>query len=484
MFNEIDFTKIDLTGQPPADETKRQYYFMGKIRELLARESAVLGRPVTYCLQTFGCQMNEKQSEVVAGIMDEMGFSRKESEDADIVIYNTCTVRENANLKVYGRLGKLHNLKKHNPDMKIILFGCMMQEQHVVDKIRKDYPFVDLVFGTHNIFRFAELFYEMKNRDSQLVEIWEGTEQIVEELPTERNYSFKSGVNIMFGCNNFCSYCIVPYVRGRERSREPEAIVNEVKSLVADGVTEVMLLGQNVNSYGKTLENPVSFAQLLQMVEAVPGLKRIRFMTSHPKDLSDELIEYMGKSKKVCHHLHLPMQSGSSRILKLMNRRYDKDKYLELVQKIRGAVPDISLTTDIIVGFPGETEEDFLETLDVVDKSDFDTAFTFIYSKRSGTPAAKMEDQVPEDVVKDRFDRLLSLVQEKGRMVSSRFQGTVQEVLVETESKEKGIFTGRTQYNLLVHFPGTSDMLGKYIQVRLDTCKGFYYLGTAVTEQE
>lgn len=484
MFNEIDFTKIDLTGQPPTDETKRQYYFMGKIRELLARESAVLGRPVTYCLQTFGCQMNEKQSEVVAGIMDEMGFSRKESEDADIVIYNTCTVRENANLKVYGRLGKLHNLKKHNPDMKIILFGCMMQEQHVVDKIRKDYPFVDLVFGTHNIFRFAELFYEMKNRDSQLVEIWEGTEQIVEELPTERNYSFKSGVNIMFGCNNFCSYCIVPYVRGRERSREPEAIVNEVKSLVADGVTEVMLLGQNVNSYGKTLEHPITFAQLLQMVEAVPGLKRIRFMTSHPKDLSDELIEYMGKSKKVCHHLHLPMQSGSSRILKLMNRRYDKDKYLELVQKIRGAVPDISLTTDIIVGFPGETEEDFLETLDVVDKSDFDTAFTFIYSKRSGTPAAKMEDQVPEDVVKDRFDRLLSLVQEKGRMVSSRFQGTVQEVLVETESKEKGIFTGRTQYNLLVHFPGTSDMLGKYIQVRLDTCKGFYYLGTAVTEQE
>ena len=484
MFNEIDFTKIDLTGQPPVDETKRQYYFMGKIRELLARESAVLGRPVTYCLQTFGCQMNEKQSEVVAGIMDEMGFDRKESEDADIVIYNTCTVRENANLKVYGRLGKLHNLKKHNPDMKIILFGCMMQEQHVVDKIRKDYPFVDLVFGTHNIFRFAELFYEMKNRDSQLVEIWEGTEQIVEELPTERNYSFKSGVNIMFGCNNFCSYCIVPYVRGRERSREPEAIVNEVKSLVADGVTEVMLLGQNVNSYGKTLEHPITFAQLLQMVEAVPGLKRIRFMTSHPKDLSDELIEYMGKSKKVCHHLHLPMQSGSSRILKLMNRRYDKEKYLELVQKIREAVPDISLTTDIIVGFPGETEEDFLETLDVVDKSDFDTAFTFIYSKRSGTPAAKMEDQVPEDVVKDRFDRLLSLVQEKGRMVSSRFQGTVQEVLVETESKEKGIFTGRTQYNLLVHFPGTSDMLGKYIQVRLDTCKGFYYLGTAVTEQE
>ena len=248
----------------------------------------------------------------------------------------------------------------------------------------------------------------------------------------------------MFGCNNFCSYCIVPYVRGREKSREPEAIVEEIKALVADGVTEVMLLGQNVNSYGKTLEHPVTFAQLLKQVEAIEGLKRIRFMTSHPKDLSDELIQTMAESKKVCHHLHLPMQSGSSRILKIMNRRYDKEKYLELVSKIRKAVPDISLTTDIIVGFPGETEEDFQDTLDVVEKCDFDSAFTFIYSKRSGTPAAKMENQVPEDVVKDRFDRLLALVQEKGRKASSRFEGTVQEILVEEESKEKGIFTGRT----------------------------------------
>ena len=301
-------------------------------------------------------------------------------------------------------------------------------------------------------------------------------------MPADRKYSFKTGVNIMFGCNNFCSYCIVPYVRGREKSREPEAILQEIRELVADGVTEVMLLGQNVNSYGKTLENPITFAQLLQQVEEIEGLKRIRFMTSHPKDLSDELIETMAKSKKVCHHLHLPMQSGSSRILKIMNRRYDKEKYLELVQKIRTAIPDISLTTDIIVGFPGETEEDFQDTLDVVDKCDFDTAFTFIYSKRSGTPAAKMENQIPEDVVKDRFDRLLSLVQEKGRQASSRFQGTVQEILVGEESKEKGIYTGRTEYNLLVHFPGCRDLLGKYVKVRLDTCKGFYYFGTLVEE--
>ena len=441
MFNEIDFSKIDTSITPPQDDTERQYYYMAKLAEMVALRERELGRRITYCLQTFGCQMNEKQSEVVAGIMDEIGFKRQETEDADVVIYNTCTVRENANLKVYGRLGKLHSLKKSNPDMKIALFGCMMQEKQVVDKIQKDYPFVNLVFGTHNIFKFAELFYEMENRDSQLIDIWEGTDKIVEELPTERNYSFKSGVNIMFGCNNFCSYCIVPYVRGRERSREPEAIVKEIEALVADGVTEVMLLGQNVNSYGKTLKDPVTFAQLLEKVEQIEGLKRIRFMTSHPKDLSDELIEYMSKSRKVCHHLHLPMQSGSSRILKIMNRHYDKEKYLGLVEKIRTAVPDISLTTDIIVGFPGETEEDFQETLDVVEKSDFDTAFTFIYSKRSGTPAAKMEDQVPEDVVKDRFDRLLKLVQEKGREVSSRFQGEVQEVLVDTESKEKGIFT-------------------------------------------
>ena len=480
MFNEIDFSKIDTSITPPQDDTERQYYYMAKLAEMVALRERELGRRITYCLQTFGCQMNEKQSEVVAGIMDEIGFKRQETEDADVVIYNTCTVRENANLKVYGRLGKLHSLKKSNPDMKIALFGCMMQEKQVVDKIQKDYPFVNLVFGTHNIFKFAELFYEMENRDSQLIDIWEGTDKIVEELPTERNYSFKSGVNIMFGCNNFCSYCIVPYVRGRERSREPEAIVKEIEALVADGVTEVMLLGQNVNSYGKTLKDPVTFAQLLEKVEQIEGLKRIRFMTSHPKDLSDELIEYMSKSRKVCHHLHLPMQSGSSRILKIMNRHYDKEKYLGLVEKIRTAVPDISLTTDIIVGFPGETEEDFQETLDVVEKSDFDTAFTFIYSKRSGTPAAKMEDQVPEDVVKDRFDRLLALVQEKGRKESSRFEGTVQEILVEEESKEKGIFTGRTEYNLLVHFPGCKDLIGKYVKVKLDTCKGFYYFGSLV----
>ena len=460
------------------DETARQKEFIELARTLTDQKSNLLGRPLTYCLTTFGCQMNEKQSEAVAGIMDEIGYHRQDNEEADVVIYNTCTVRENANLKVYGRLGHLHSLKDHNKDMKIILFGCMMQEQHVVDKIKKSYPFVNLVFGTHNIFKYAELFYNMLQSDHQVVDIWEGTDQIVEDLPTERNYTFKSGVNIMFGCNNFCSYCIVPYVRGRERSRQPEAIVKEVERLVADGVSEVMLLGQNVNSYGKTLEEPVTFSQLLQMLEKVEGLKRIRFMTSHPKDLSDELIETMANSKKICHHLHLPLQSGSSRVLKEMNRCYDKEKYLNLVDKIRTAIPDISLTTDIIVGFPGETEEDFQETLDVVSRCGYDTAFTFLYSKRSGTPAAEKAEQIPEDVAKERFNRLLALVQQEGRKRSSRFQGTVQEVLVEEESKEKGIFTGRTEYNLLVHFPGSADLLGKYVNVKLEECRGFYYLGT------
>ena len=461
-------------------ESKVQLEYISKCTDLVKEK---YDRQPCFFIQNAGCQMNSLQTDTVAGIVKRMGYKEVEKEEnADVVIYNTCTVRENANLKIYGHLGHLKSIKRHKPDMKIVLFGCMMQEPEVIEKIHKDYSFVDLVFGTHNFHKFPELFYRSLNTEGQIIDVWKESDEIVEGMPSDRKYSFKTGVNIMFRCNNFCSYCIVPYVRGREKSREPEDIIEEIKGLVADGVTEVMLLGQNVNSYGKTLEHPVTFARLLQRVEEIEGLKRIRFMTSHPKDLSDELIETMAKSKKVCHHLHLPMQSGSSRILKIMNRRYDKEKYLELVEKIRKAVPDISLTTDIIVGFPGETEEDFQDTLDVVEKSCFDTAFTFIYSKRSGTPAAKMENQVPEDVVKDRFDRLLSLVQEKGREASSRFEGTVQEILVEEESKEKGIFTGRTQYNLLVHFPGCQDMLGKYVKVKLDTCKGFYYMGTLAEE--
>lgn len=459
-------------------ESKIQAEYITKCSELIREKYT---QAPSFFIQNAGCQMNSLQTETVAGIMKQIGYQEVDKEEyADVVIYNTCTVRENANQKIYGHLGHLKSIKKHKPEMKIVLFGCMMQEPEVIDKIRKDYGFVDLVFGTHNFHKFPELFFRSLNTNGQIIDIWKESDEIVEGMPADRKYSFKTGVNIMYGCNNFCSYCIVPYVRGREKSREPEDILREIKDLVADGVTEVMLLGQNVNSYGKTLEHPVTFASLLQQIEQIEGLRRIRFMTSHPKDLSDELIEVMAKSNKICHHLHLPMQSGSSRILKIMNRRYDKEKYLELVSKIRQAIPDISLTTDIIVGFPGETEEDFQDTLDVVNQVGFDTAFTFIYSKRTGTPAARMENQIPEDVVKDRFDRLLALVQEKGREASSRFLGTVQEILVEEESKEKGIYTGRTQYNLLVHFPGCKDLIGKYVKVKLDTCKGFYYFGSLV----
>ena len=484
VFNtEIDklIDSMDLTKEPPIKEPERQYWFMKKARQLVQEKEKELGRPLTACTVTFGCQMNSRDSEKLAGVLERIGYVETEDENADFVIYNTCTVRENANQRVYGRLGYLHSLKKKNPHMMIALCGCMMQEPQVVEKLKKSYSFVNLIFGTHNIYKFAELVVSALLSDRMVIDIWKDTDKIVEDLPVERKYPFKSGVNIMFGCNNFCSYCIVPYVRGRERSRNPKDIILEIERLVADGVVEVMLLGQNVNSYGKNLEEPMTFAQLLQEVEKIEGLERIRFMTSHPKDLSDELIEVMKNSKKICRHIHLPLQSGSSRILKLMNRRYDKEKYLDLVRKIREAMPDISLTTDIIVGFPGETEEDFLETMDVVEKVRYDSAFTFIYSKRTGTPAAVMEDQVPEDVVKDRFDRLLKKVQEIGREMSSRDTGTVQEVLVEEQnSQDPHLVTGRLSNNLLVHFPGDVSLIGQLCKVELLECRGFYYMGRKV----
>ena len=482
MFNEINLDKIDLNSAPPADEPQRQYYFIERAKRDLAKLSAKAGRPLTFCVTTFGCQMNARDSEKLVGILEQVGYVEEPEEGkADFVIYNTCTVRENANQRVYGRLGQLGRAKKKNPYMMIGLCGCMMQEPHVVEKLKKSYRFVDLIFGTHNIYKFAELLATRLESDRMVIDIWKDTDKIVEDLPVERKYSFKSGVNIMFGCNNFCSYCIVPYVRGRERSRDPKAIIREIERLVADGVVEVMLLGQNVNSYGKNLEEPMTFAQLLKEIEKIDGLERIRFMTSHPKDLSDELIEVMGNSKKICKHLHLPVQSGSSRILQKMNRRYTKEQYLALVDKIRAAVPDISLTTDIIVGFPGETEEDFQETLDVVRKVRYDSAFTFIYSKRSGTPAAVMEDQVPEEVVKDRFNRLLKEVQDISAEVCAVHEGTIQTALVECRNDhDEHLMTGRLSNNLLVHFPGDESLIGKLVDVSLDECHGFYYIGKMV----
>ena len=460
------------------NEREKQAYYIAKCKEIISNREKELGRKLKACVATFGCQMNFKDSEKLIGILNEIGYEETEDEHADLVLYNTCTVRENANLKIYGRLGYLSKLKKENSNMIIGLCGCMMQEEHVVEKIKKSYKFVDLIFGTHNIFKLAELLYERLSGQKSVIDIWQGTTEIVEDLPSERKYSFKSGVNIMYGCNNFCSYCIVPYVRGRERSRKPEDIINEIKKLVSEGVVEIMLLGQNVNSYGKTLENPMTFAQLLQEIEKIDGLKRVRFMTSHPKDLSDELIDVMAHSKKICKQMHLPLQSGSDRLLKIMNRHYDKQHYLEIVDKLRKAIPDIGISTDIIVGFPGETEEDFNETLDVVKKVQYDSAFTFIYSKRSGTPAAEMENQVPQDVVKDRFDRLLKVVNEISSKKTAKYEGTTQLVMAEeVNSHDPELITGRLSNNTVVHFKGTKDLIGQELKVKLLKAKGFYYFG-------
>lgn len=478
MYTEIDLDKIDINTEPPQDEPARQYYFMAKCREQVARQRQRLGRPLTASVTTFGCQMNARDSEKLLGILRQAGYECTDGEEADFVIYNTCTVRDNANQRVYGRLGVLHGYKRRNPHMKIALCGCMMQETAVIEKIRKSYSFVDLIFGTHNIYKFAELLYTSLTQDGMIVDIWQDTDKIVENLPVERKHFFKSGINIMFGCNNFCSYCIVPYVRGRERSREPGDILREIRKLAADGVVEIMLLGQNVNSYGKNLDEPVSFARLLQEVEKIDGIRRIRFMTSHPKDLSDELIQVMKHSKKICRHLHLPLQSGSTPVLAAMNRRYTKEQYLTLAEKIRREIPDISITTDIIVGFPGETAGDVDETIDVVKKVKFDNAFTFIYSKRTGTPAAAMEDQVPEETVREGFDRLLHVVQETAKERAALLAGRQEEVLVEDVSDhDSRLVTGRLSNNMLVHFPGGKELIGRFVTVSLDQCRGFYYLG-------
>ncbi|MCI7469892.1 MAG: tRNA (N6-isopentenyl adenosine(37)-C2)-methylthiotransferase MiaB [Lachnospiraceae bacterium] len=468
----------------PVTEPERQYYFMGKVKKIVDEKTRDLGRPLTFHVTTFGCQMNARDSEKLRGILLKCGYTEKDDEDADLVLYNTCTVRENADNKVFGRLGVLHGYKKKNKEMLIGLCGCMAQETPVIEKIRKSYPFVDMVFGTHNVYMLAEILYERLTEDKKIVDVRDKAAQIVENLPLERKYSFKSGINIMFGCDNFCSYCIVPYVRGRERSREPEAIIDEIKRLVADGVIEVMLLGQNVNSYGKGLDEKISFADLLRRVNDIDGLKRIRFMTSHPKDLSDDLIDAMAECDKVCNHLHLPLQSGSDRILKDMNRHYTKEKYLTLVDKIRNRIPDIALTTDIIVGYPGETEEDFRETMDVVKRVQYDSAFTFIYSKRSGTPAARRDDQIPEEVIKDRFDRLLAEVRSDGEKKAGALTGQTLPVLVEEVNKQdKSLVTGRLTNNSVVHLPGDESLIGKIVDVRLEECKGFYYLGEAESQK-
>ena len=464
------------------EEQTRQMQYIDLVKEVVERENERLKRRLKCAVVTFGCQMNARDSEKLTGVLREAGYEIIDEEtEADFVIYNTCTVRDNANQKVYGHLGLLKSRVKKNPNLRIALCGCMMQEASVIETIREKYKFVNLVFGTHNIFKFPELLYRMLTSDSQIIDIWEDTDQIVEDLPVDRKYSFKSGINIMFGCNNFCSYCIVPYVRGRERSREPKEIIREIEKLVNEGVIEVMLLGQNVNSYGKNLDNPMSFAKLLKEIEKIEGLKRIRFMTSHPKDLSDDLIEVMAKSEKICKHIHLPLQSGSDRVLKEMNRRYTKEQYLSLVEKIKKAIPDVAVTTDIIVGFPGETAADVDDTIDVIRKVHYDNAFTFIYSKRTGTPAAARPDQCDEAEVKANFDRVLNAVKEEAMIRNGYLVGRVEEALVEEINAHDDAFvTGRLSNNSMVHFKGDVSLIGKLVKVNILEAKGFYYMGEMI----
>lgn len=432
-----------------------------------------MNRNKSYHITTFGCQMNEHDSETIAGMLSEMGFSESaDREHADVVIINTCSVRENADKRFFGTLGQLKHKKEADPDFTVCVCGCMMQQQHIIDSIKSKYPWVDIIFGTHNIHEFPHLLDSVLSEKEKIVNVWEDGGEIVEGLPAKRLYKHKSFVNIMFGCNNFCTYCIVPYTRGRERSRQPEDILDEVKRLVDDGVREVTLLGQNVNSYQG--QGGVDFADLIYRLNQVEGLERIRFMTSHPKDLSDKLIQAYKDCSKLCNYIHLPVQSGSSRVLDRMNRKYTREDYLELIRKLKTAVPDITISTDIIVGFPGETEEDFQDTLSLVKEVEYDSAFTFLYSIRKGTPAEHYPDQIPEDVKHERFNRLVELVNSISAEKNAAYVGRVEKVLVEGTSKNSDTaYTGRTEGFKLINFPGTSDLEGKIVDVKVTAGKTF-----------
>ena len=433
----------------------------------------------TFHITTFGCQMNEHDSEIIDGLLTERGFSSvKERKDASIVIINTCSVRDNADKRFFGTLGQLKKRKESDPSFIVCVCGCMMQQQRVVDIIKAKYPWVDVIFGTNSIHHIPELIEKVSMEKEKLVDIIENTEEIVEGLPAKRLFKHKALVNIMFGCNNFCTYCIVPYTRGREKSRRPEAILAEVRELVDDGVKEIMLLGQNVNSYDG---DGTSFAELLKMINEIDGLERIRFMTSNPKDLSDELIEAFTVCDKLCHNLHLPIQSGSNRVLKKMNRKYTREDYLKLIKKLRIRVPDITLSTDIIVGFPGETNEDFEETLSLVKEVEYDSAFTFIYSIRKGTPAEKFDNQVEESEKHRRFDLLVSTVNEISEKKNKVYQDRIEKILVDGVSKNnKLMLTGRTDGFKLVNFAGKKDMIGSLVDVRITDAKTFSLLGEVI----
>lgn len=446
----------------PAEEIAHQ-------KALMREFAAIENRPHTYCVVTYGCQMNAHDSEKLAGMLQEMGMTEAESrETADFVIFNTCCVRDNAQRRALGNVTWLKELKKTRPEMMVAVCGCMMQQKGMGEQILRQYPFVDVAFGTHNLYRFAQLMLQaVKNRRRVVEVIQEDEGSIPENLPVRRSSPHHAYITIMYGCNNFCSYCIVPYVRGRERSRASARIIEEARQLKEEGVKEIMLLGQNVNSYGLDVEGELSFAQLLAKLDEV-GIERIRFMTSHPKDISDELIDVIAKSKHICHALHLPVQHGSSRVLASMNRKYTREQYLARVAAIRAKIPDMSLTTDLIVGYPGETEEEFEETCSLVGEVGYDSAFTFIYSPRIGTRAADMPDQIPEEVSSRRIQKLIAIQKENTRRNYAGYIGQVHSVLVEEASKrDEHQMAGKDEYNITVNFPGSKDLIGRIVRVRI-----------------
>ena len=435
-----------------------------------------------FFISTFGCQMNEEDSEKLSGMLKRIGYTRTENiDDASIIIFNTCCVRENAENKVFGNLGALKKRKAENPDLIIGICGCMMQQKGMADKILKTFPFVDIIFGTHNSYKFPEYLHRVKTEGVQVEEIFDKETEIIEGIPVDRESSVKAYVTIMYGCNNFCTYCIVPYVRGRERSRKPSDILKEVNDLVAKGYKEVTLLGQNVNSYGKGLEEDVDFAKLLRMINEVNGLERVRFMTSHPKDLNEDVITAIKECDKLCEQVHLPVQSGSDRILKEMNRHYDRERYMYLINKIKKEIPDVAITTDIIVGFPGETEEDFEDTLSLVNEVGYDSAFTFIYSRRNHTPADRMENQVPDDVKHERFNRLVEAVNKNVIAGNKKYEGKIVEVLVEGPSKnDETKLMGRTRNGRLVNFSGDESLVGTLVNLKIVRAQPFSLIGELV----
>lgn len=436
----------------------------------------------TFSIKTFGCQMNENDSEKLSGMLKAMGYTVEDDVyKAGLVILNTCSVRENADVRVFGNIGEFKTVKKKNPDLILAVCGCMMQQPEIVKKITEKYPQVDIVFGTHNIHFFPEILNNYLVNGKRMVEILEDSDRIVEDIPVDRRYPFKSFVTIMNGCNNFCTYCIVPYTRGREVSRQPEKIYEEVLKLSEDGCIEVTLLGQNVNSYGNDLGEEVNFANLLRQLNTIEKIKRIRFMTSHPKDLTDEVIDAIAECDKVCNYIHLPIQSGSTAILKAMNRKYTQEDIINRVNRMKEKIPGVAITTDIIIGFPGETEEDFEETIKVIKICKFDSAFTFNYSIRTGTPAATMKNQIPMEVKQKRMNRSLEVLHELGQEINKSYQDKIVSVLVEEPSKNNpNRLSGRTETGKLVNFEGSKEHIGKIRMVKITQTKTFSLDGVEV----